>query len=178
MSRKLKKECFVRTKFIYTKDESGRKNYADTPESKLLQCIYRELLSDSRHSDALMQSDTYKKIFGEKKKETNPSKRYIKIKSKATGKSVYRRWYSRTTDELANGIEIKNTIYVDNDARFLLAAGEENEEFQIPLEISKSCSLMFYLFNRNHYVAISLIIALVSVIFGIFSLVSPFFIHR
>lgn len=106
----------------------------------------------------------YKKVFGRELKDTDRRKRFVKITSMQTKRSVY-----RILRGVPTGVESKDTLYMDSDAKSLLG-GNETE-----VKIKKCSSISFYWNTDNLASRISFRIGVAfgipSLVLGIISLV-------
>lgn len=155
----------IYTKFVPTKQKYEISD-SDTEEIKFLKNFANENDIERIHQTGtvFMQSNAFEKIFNKKLKGTNRERRFIKIKSLETGKTVYRVLRAKT-----GSFELKDIVYADSETRDILTDKSHNES--IELEITKSNRLMNYLHNYDLFDRMNFRIAAISFCLGIISLI-------
>ena len=159
----MQKSFYVKTRYEYTNAEKPAE--MDTVLFKAVHAVLRSVTSESRHSDVRSSNGLYNEVCGKKMKESGVDSRYIKITSLETKKSVYRRWYGITRNELGFGVKSADILYLDDDAKKLLQKDPESDE-KIPLSLSPTNAVAFYWHTRNTLERLSFKMTLVSFIMG------------
>lgn len=111
----------------------------------------------------------FKQIFGKKVKESGTylkKKKVIKITSHDTGASVYRIWNGAPW-----GAQSKDTIFLDDKAKYDLIDDENKDKKTTKLTLSKTSKYKFYLNHHDHNVRVTFKLAVWSVIIGSVSFV-------
>lgn len=116
----------------------------------------------------------FRSLFSKNVSEVTGDNRLVKITSLKTKKSVYRIWHGITTDDLGFGIETKNIVYLDSEAKWLLTGSSaDDSENDKPVELAfKQVGVFeYYLHCKNRFNKSSYTISLISGFLGFVSLI-------
>ncbi|MBR5965735.1 MAG: hypothetical protein IK015_06430 [Treponema sp.] len=163
----------IKTKFLYTEKGLAAKEAAsDSDEMRFLKLILKSVNKIMGKGNFCTSPDFYQKYFGSKVTGLPETKRFVRIKSMKTKKSVYRVWNAVTTDEIGLGVKTEGILYIDKEAKTILAGAcddTENDE-GIELKFSRVPSFLYYFFAGKAFDKITYLVAWVSLLLAIVGL--------
>lgn len=170
----MKEKTFkIKTKFLYTEKGLAAKEAAsDSDEMRFLKLILKSVNKIIGKGNFCTSPNFYNEFFKENVTGLSETKRFVKIKSMKTKKSVYRVWNAVTTDEIGLGVKTEGILYIDKEAKRILAgACEDNENDEdIELKFSHVPSFLYYFFAGKAFDKITYFVAWLSLALAIVGL--------
>ena len=169
-------ELKIKTRFIYTEKGGDKRSKMEASLSDFEKAVLHYIDKNTFGEYVYTYAGFYNKIFGKKVSESTSEKRLIKITNPKNKKSVWRIWTSISTDIAGAGIETKDIIYMDKEAKQILTGSQQDSEEETPvkLQFRKVGLFSYYLHCGDKFNKLSFQIAAVSLLLGIVSLVIAF----
>ena len=172
-NEKLNGSFKIKTSFVYTQKGLAKKeSLPDTVEMRYLDLILRSVNKIMGKDNFCTRQGFYNERFGQKVSGLPESKRFVRIKSMKTKKSVYRIWNGISTDEGGLGVETKEILYIDKEAKRILTGDwkDDDDDQPVELEFKRVPGFLFYFFSGNAFNKITYAIAWISFALAIISL--------